>query len=96
MLNSKHQTIQTSLAKIFITLKIPTSFAVTAQLISAFVFATRIVQFLFLNPKFQAFSSLLLLHRFVFDLVGNPEAQFFSRKLALPMQYTENFEVVKT
>ena len=36
------------------------SFAVTAKLISAFVFATRIVQFLFfLNPKFQA-SSLLL------------------------------------
>ena len=36
------------------------SFTVTAKLISAFVFATRIVQFLFfLNPKFQA-SSLLL------------------------------------
>ena len=35
-------------------------FAVTAKLISAFVFATRIVQSLFfLNPKFQA-SSLLL------------------------------------
>ena len=36
------------------------SFAVTAKLISAFVFATRIVHFLiFLNPKCQA-SSLLL------------------------------------
>ena len=36
------------------------SFAVTAKLISAFVFATRIVYFLFfLYPKFQA-SSLLL------------------------------------
>ena len=36
------------------------SFAVTAKLISAFVFATWIVHFLFfLNPKFQA-SSLLL------------------------------------
>ena len=36
------------------------SFAVTAKLISAFVFATQTVQFLFfLNPKFQA-SSLLL------------------------------------
>ena len=36
------------------------SFAVTAKLISAFVFATRIVHFLFLlNPKFQA--SMLLL-----------------------------------
>ena len=37
------------------------SFAVTAKLISAFVFATRIVHFLFLlNPKFQA--SMLLGH----------------------------------
>ena len=36
------------------------SFAVTAKLISAFVFATRTVQFLFfLNPKFQASSPLL-------------------------------------
>ena len=36
------------------------SFAVTAKLISAFIFATRIVQFLFyLNPKFQASSSFL-------------------------------------
>ena len=36
------------------------SFAVTAKLISAFVFATRIVRFLlYLTPKFQA-SSLLL------------------------------------
>ena len=38
------------------------SFAVTAKLISAFVFATRIVQFLFyLNPKFQASSFFLCL-----------------------------------
>ena len=37
--------------------------AVTAKLISAFVFATRIVQSLFfLNPKFQASSFLLRLH----------------------------------
>ena len=36
------------------------SFAVTAKLISAFVFVTRIVQFLFyLHPKFQASSSFL-------------------------------------
>ena len=42
------------------------SFAVTAKLISAFVFATRIVQFLFyLNPKFQAYSSFLRLYRLV-------------------------------
>ena len=40
------------------------SFAVTAKLISAFVIATRIVQFLFyLNPKFQASSSFLSLYR---------------------------------
>ena len=38
----------------------------TAKLISAFVFATRIVQFLFyLNPKFQASSSFLRLYRSV-------------------------------
>ena len=40
------------------------SFAITAKLISAFVFTTRIIQFLFfLNPKFQASSHPLLLHR---------------------------------
>ena len=43
------------------------SFAVTAKLISAFVFATRIVQFLyFLNPKFPVSSHLLCLYRLVF------------------------------
>ena len=42
------------------------SCAVTAQLISIFDFATRIVQFLFfLNPKFQASSLLLCLYRSV-------------------------------
>ena len=40
------------------------SFAVTAKLISAFVFATRIVQSLFfLNQKFQVSSLLLCLYR---------------------------------
>ena len=39
------------------------SFAVTAKLISAFVFATRKVQFLYyLNPKFQASNHLLWLY----------------------------------
>ena len=39
------------------------SFTVTAKLISVFVFATRIVQFLFyINTKFQASSSFLCLH----------------------------------
>ena len=52
---------------------------VTAQLISTFVFATRIVQFLFfINLKFQ--ESIHLLYRrtgrFVSDLVGNPKDRF--------------------
>ena len=39
------------------------SFAVTAKLISAFVFATLIVQIIyFLNPKFQAYSHLMWLY----------------------------------
>ena len=42
------------------------SFAVTAKLISTFVFATRIKQSLyFLNPKFQASSHLLWLYSLV-------------------------------
>ena len=47
------------------------SFAVTAKLISAFVFASRIVQLLsFLNPKFQVSGHLLC------QIVGNPEDWF--------------------
>ena len=39
------------------------SFTVTAKLISAFVFATQIVEFVyFLNPKFQASRRLLWLY----------------------------------
>ena len=51
------------------------SCAVTAQLISVFVFATRIVQSLyFLNPKLWASSHLQYCPaRFVSDLVGNPK-----------------------
>ena len=42
--------------------KMQISFAVTAKLISAFVFATRIVQYLsFLNTKLQASSNFLRL-----------------------------------
>ena len=56
------------------------SFAVTAKLISAFVFATRIVQSLYmylLNPKFQASMHFCdCTARFVWDLVGNPEDGF--------------------
>ena len=50
------------------------SCAVTAQLISAFVFATQVVQsFDFLNPKFQASSYTA---RLVSDMVGNSEDWF--------------------
>ena len=61
------------------------SFAVTAKLISAFVFTTRIVQFLFyLNLKFQASNSFLLLvcaGRFVSNLWGNHIVGFSMRRL---------------
>ena len=64
------------------------SVAVTVKLISAFVFATQIIQFLFfLNLKFQASSLLLWLYMsvvrvgFVSDLIGTPE-DWFSRIMA--------------
>ena len=54
------------------------SFAVTAKLISAFVFATWIVRSIFyLNPKSQASShSVAVQPGIVLDLVGNPEDRF--------------------
>ena len=62
--------------------KAQVSCAVTAQLISAFVFASRIVNFLFfLNPKFQASSYLMQLHRLVCVGPGqNPRRPVFSRR----------------
>ena len=59
--------------------KVQISFAGTAKLISAFVFATRIVQFLFyLNPKFQASSLLLKLYKPVcVRPVRKPHCWFF-------------------
>ena len=51
--------------------KMQISCAVTAQVISAFVFTTQIVQFLiYLQTKFQAFSFLLGLYRSVFVRPG--------------------------
>ena len=51
------------------------SCAVTAQLISAFVLATYIEQFLFfLNQKFQASNHLLRMYSLLY--VGNPEGMF--------------------
>ena len=58
------------------------SCAVTAQLISAFDFATHIVQSLFfLNPKFQASSHLLWLHSLVCVRPGRkPRRPVFSQR----------------
>ena len=58
------------------------SCAVTAQLISAFVFAIRIVQSLYyLNPKFKASSHLLWLYRPVFVGPGRkPRRSVFSQR----------------
>ena len=66
------------------------SFTVAAKLISAFVFATRLVQFIyFLNPKFSASSRLLCLYSSVcVEPVRKPHcwfshdaAQMFSAKI---------------
>ena len=56
--------------------------AVTAQLISAFVFAIRIVQSLYyLNPKFQASCRLLWLNSLVCDRPGRkPRRPVFSQR----------------
>ena len=58
------------------------SFAVTVKLISAFVFATLIVQSLFyLNPKFQASSHLLWLYSLVCVGPGQkPRRPVFSQR----------------
>ena len=61
------------------------SFAVTAKLISAFVFVTRIVQYLFfLNPKFQAYRQLLWPYRPVCVGPGRkPRRPVFSQRGSL-------------
>ena len=61
--------------------KMQISCAVTAQLISAFVFTTRIVQsHFYLYPKFQASSHFCdCTGRFVSDLVRNPRRPIFLR-----------------
>ena len=59
------------------------SFAVTAKLISAFVFATGIVQSLYyLNPKFQASSHLLWLYSLVCVGPGRKPEDRFSQNEA--------------
>ena len=68
------------------------SFAVTAKLISAFVFTTRIVQFLFyLKQKFQASSSLLCLYKWVcVGPVGKPHC-WFSHETAHILRSARHF-----
>ena len=67
------------------------SCAVTTQLISAFVFATQIVLFLFfINPKFPKPLSFFFdsTGQFVWDLVGKPQIGF--RTLRLKSGYLDN------
>ena len=63
---------------------------VTAKLISAFVFATRIVQFLFyLNPKFQGSSTFLCLYRSVcVGSVGKPHCWLSHETAHIIMGFT--------
>ena len=66
------------------------SFAVTAKLICAFVFATCLVQFLyFLNTKFQASSHLLWLHSPVCVRPGRKPEDRFSHHEAHFIQYMQ-------
>ena len=72
--------VHTQYASLSISLRI--SFAVTAKLISAFVFATRLVQFLyFLDPKFPVSSHLLCLYSLCVGPVRKPHC-WFSHKAA--------------
>ena len=69
--------------------KAQVSFAVTAKLISAFVFATRIVHFLFfIKPKFHASSFFLKLYMPVCVRPGrNSRRLVFSRRCSIYNQY---------
>ena len=59
------------------------SCAVTAQLISAFVFATQIVQYLLsLNPNFQASSVFLRLYKLVYVVPSRKPEDRFSQVAA--------------
>ena len=80
--------------------KVQISFAVTAKLISVFVFATWIVQFpYFLNPKFQASSHLLCLFSLVcVRPVQNHIVGFHTRRLKFrttPSFSVENFNNIQ-
>ena len=69
------------------------SFALTAKLISAFVFATRIVQFLlYLTPKFQASSHLLCWYSLICVGPGWKPHYWFSHEVA-QLTYTSSSHV---
>ena len=70
--------------------------SVTAKLISAFVFATRIVQFLFfLNPKFQVSCHLLQLYSLVCVRPGRkPRRPVFSERGLINSDRMGNNEVM--
>ena len=74
------------------------SFPVTAKLISAFVFATQIVQSLyFLNPKFQASSHLLWLHSPVCIEPGRkPRRPVFSERGSYQTRISQSLKPQKT
>ena len=69
------------------------SLAVTAKLISALVFTTRIVQSLFfLNPKFQASSHLLWLYSPVCVGPGRkPRRPVFSERGSFVLEWNSSF-----
>ena len=72
------------------------SFAVTAKLISAFVFAIRIVQSLYyLNPKFQASNHLRSQYSLVCVGPGRKPRRPFSQNEAhiIPMVVVMNYEI---
>ena len=70
------------------------SFAVTAKLISTFVFATWIVQFLyFLNPKFPVSSHLLWLHSPVCVGPGRkPRRPVFSQRGSNKLHHEKHYD----
>ena len=72
------------------------SCAVTAQLIGAFVFATRIVLFLsYLYPKFQASSFMLSLYSLVCVGPGyNPNCWFSQPLLSIAVRLTALIKVI--
>ena len=73
--------------------KMQISFAVTAKLISTFVFSTLIVESLcFLNPKFQAYNHLLWLYSLVLcqNWSETPKTGFLTMRLICDYVVVQN------